>query len=337
LAAILALLVFLVLRNNLRQRRGGAVLPFMRSLSPWEDGKEIKPGVKKQFMFWGGVLAGITSAALTHQLDVMKCKAQLGQPNPDTWQGYMIGMTMGSVAQGARFGVTLLLNATLQKKLDSWEANFTKGSITAAIVGFLFSALAGGIGEAMTNPFGVIKNYQVKNEVGMWAATTALWEMGGIGRFFNGIGFGVLRKSAANGIMLQSIGPCKTVLMKMSPGWLGRAGPPLNDSAAKSALGFIAGSLTGAFAEVMTNHPDQVKTMTQTGVPLMEALVIATSNPFRGSLAAGIRKGMIRGINWGCLEFYMGLMEGSYRKFRKMAAAQQGNKISEYTRQTTPI
>merc|ERR1712146_540024 len=106
----------------------------------------------------------------------------------------------------------------------------------------------------------------------------------------------------------------------MSPGWLGGS-----DSASKSTLGFVAGSLTGAFA--------QVKTMTQTGVPLMEALVIATSNPFRGSLAAGIRKGAIRGINWGCLEFYMGMMEGSYRKFRKMAAAQQGE-ISEYTRQT---
>merc|ERR1712039_969865 len=106
----------------------------------------------------------------------------------------------------------------------------------------------------------------------------------------------------------------KTMLKKLSPDYLG-------SSNGKAALGFIAGSLTGAFAEVMTNHPDQVKTMTQTGVPMMEALVIATKNPFRGALWAGIRKGAIRGINWGCLEIFMAMIEGAYRKFRNMASS----------------
>jgi len=118
----------------------------------------------------------------------------------------------------------------------------------------------------------------------------------------------------------------------MSPGWLGKG-----DAASKTALGFVSGSLTGAFAEVMTNHPDQVKAMTQIGTPLMEALIIATKNPFRGAVWAGIRKGGIRGINWGCLEIYMSMFEGIYRRARKMAAYRGGARISEMTRQSTPM
>ncbi|CAK0801389.1 unnamed protein product [Prorocentrum cordatum] len=331
LGGIIAVLVFLVLRNNLRHKRAGDT-GFFRSLSPWEEGKEIKPAVKQQFMFWGGVMAGISSAAITHQLDVMKTCRQVGNPLPETFNGYLVGMVMGSVAQGARFGVTLVLNATLQKKLDSWEKNFKKGSCAQVVVAFCFSMLAGGIGEMMTNPFGVIKNYQIANNVGIAAAAQSLYELGGIGRFFNGIGFGVFRKSAANGIMLQTIGHVKTFLKKASPDWLGK-------DSGKASLGFISGSLTGAFAEVMTNHPDQVKTMTQTGVPMMDALVIATKNPFRGALWAGIRKGAIRGINWGCLEIFMAMIENSYRKFRKMAASstKTGDRVSEFTRETTPM
>merc|ERR1712013_717450 len=150
---------------------------------------------------------------------------------------------------------------------------------------------------------------------------------------YMGIFEGFYRKSLANGIMLQAIGPCKTMLKKLSPGWLGK-----EVSASKTALGFIAGSLTGAFSEVMTNHPDQVKAMTQIGVPLMEALITATKHPFRGAFYAGIRKGGIRGINWACLELYMGIFEGFYRKYRKMAAYRSsGARISELTRQSTPM
>jgi len=325
-------LVFLILRNNLRHKRDGSSAGFLRSLSPWEEGKQVKESVKQQFMFWGGVMAGISSAAITHQLDVMKTCRQVGNPLPDTFNGYLVGMVMGSVAQGARFGVTLVLNATLQKKLDSWEKSFKKGSCSQIVVAFCFSMLAGGIGEMLTNPLGVIKNYQIANNTGIFAAAQTLYELGGLGRFFNGIGFGVFRKSAANGIMLQTIGQVKTFLKKASPDYLGK-------DSGRAALGFISGSLTGAFAEVMTNHPDQVKTMTQTGVPTMEALVIATKNPFRGALWAGIRKGAIRGINWGCLEIFMAMIEGGYRKFRKMAAStvQTGARVSEFTRETTPM
>jgi hypothetical protein len=332
LGGIIAVLVFLVLRNNLRHKRDGGSAGFFRSLSPWEDGKEIKESVKKQVRVGGGVMAGISSAAITHQLDVMKTCRQVGNPLPETFNGYLVGIIMGSVAQGSRFGVTLVLNATLQKKLDSWEKNFTKGSCAQMVVAFLFSMLAGGVGEMMTNPFGVIKNYQIANEVSIVAATQGLYELGGLGRFFNGVGFGVFRKSAANGIMLQTIGHVKTALKKASPNWLGK-------DSGKAALGFISGSLTGAFAEVMTNHPDQVKTMTQTGTPMMEALIIATKNPFHGALWAGIRKGAIRGINWGCLEIFMAMIESVYRKYRKMAASavKPGERVSEFTRETTPM
>lgn len=297
-------------------------------------------------MFWGGALAGVTSAGITHQLDVMKVLRQVGQPLPEaTFSNifgiYFLGITMGCVAQGARFAVTLLLNSTLQKKLDEWEKNFKKGSCQQIVVAFCFSMLAGGIGEAMTNPFGVIKNYQIANNCGMYIAFIGLWEMGwanggllgAVGRFFSGVGFGVLRKSLANGIMLQTINPCKTMLKSVFPKYF--AG---TDATSKSALGFVAGSLTGAFAEVMTNHPDQVKAMTQIGVPFFEALITATKNPFRGAIWAGIRKGGIRGINWGCLEVYMGLQEKMYRRYRKMAAAEQKDpRISEFTRETTPM
>jgi len=331
LGGLVLVLVFLILRNNLRHKRAGEA-GFLRSFSPWEEGKEIKPAVKQQFMFWGGVMAGISSAAITHQLDVMKTCRQVGIPNPETLNGYLVGIVMGSIAQGSRFGVTLVLNATLQKKLDSWEKNFKKGSCAQVVVAFLFSMLAGGIGEMLTNPFGVIKNYQIANGVSILTAAQGLYDLGGLGRFFNGVGFGVFRKSAANGIMLQTIGHVKTALKKASPDFLAK-------DSGKAALGFISGSLTGAFAEVMTNHPDQVKTMTQTGVPMMEALIIATKNPFRGALWAGIRKGAIRGINWGCLEIFMAMIEGGYRKFRKMAAStvKTGTRVSEFTRETTPM
>ena len=40
------------------------------------------------------------------------------------------------------------------------------------------------------------------------------------------------------------------------------------DHGTQVMLSFCAGSLTGSFAEVITNPPDQVKTMTQAGVHL---------------------------------------------------------------------
>jgi len=338
LIGLFGLLAFLVLRNNLRKRRQGNAVSaldagWFRGLSPWEEGKELSESMKKTFMFWGGALAGITSAGLTHQLDVLKVLRQVGRELPDSVGGYFLGITMGCLAQGARFAVTLLLNATLQKKLASWEKRFKKGTILATLMAFCFSMIAGGIGELLTAPFSVTKNYQIANGCGMWAACVGLWEMGGIWAFFNGVGFAVLRKSMANGIMLQTIGPCKQLLKLASPRWLGS-----EDPAAKSALGFLAGSLTGAFSEVMTNHPDQVKAMTQIGVPVWEAIVTATRHPFRGAIWAGIRKGGIRGINWGCLEIYMGFFERTYRMYRKMAAYQSNSeRISEFTRQLTPI
>lgn len=338
LVGILGLLVFLVLRNNLRRRRLGSDVSsldsgWFRNLSPWEEGKELPQSLTNSFIFWGGALAGITSAGLTHQLDVMKVLRQLGKDLPTSFSGYFLGFTMGCLAQGSRFAVTLLLNATLQKKLVSWEKRFKKGTVLAVCVAFCLSMIAGGIGEFLTSPCGVVKNYQIAHGCGLWTACVRLWEMRGIGAFFNGVGFAVLRKSMANGIMLQTIDPCKQLLRLASPGWLGKDEP-----ASKSALGFVAGSLTGAFAEVMTNHPDQVKAMTQIGVPLWEALITATKHPFRGAIWAGIRKGSIRGINWGCLEIYMGFFETTYRKYRRMAASQQhGQRISEFTRQRTPM
>eukprot|EP00434_Breviolum_minutum_P032469 symbB.v1.2.028712.t1/scaffold3070.1/size64238/3 len=80
-------------------------------------------------------------------------------------------------------------------------------------------------------------------------------------------------------------------------------------------LSFCAGSLTGSFGEVITNPPDQVKTMTQAGVPFLPAVSMALHHPFRGAGFAGLRKGIIRGINWGGLAAFMAVFEWAYRKY----------------------
>lgn len=331
-------ILFLVLRHQ-RRRRASKQIPkrgeegdvssasagFARGASPWFEGKEIRDSVKQSFVFWGGAIAGILSAALTHQLDLMKTLRHVGKGMPDTWGGYFVGMFMGSWAQGQRFAVTLVLNSTLQKRFDNLDkAAKNYGPRTQVVLSFLLSMVASGIGEFLSNPPVVIKNYQIANGLGMTEAVEDLWEQGGWQRFFNGVAMGVLRKSLANAVVLQSIGAVKAMLARAFPKTLSGT-----DSGSKAALSFMAGSFTGALAEVLTNHPDQVKTMTQAGVPFLEALAKATANPFRGAFWAGIRKGAIRGINWGCLEFNVIYLEKAYRKYRKM---QSRNSDEEYER-----
>lgn len=259
-------------------------------------------------------MAGISSAALTHQLDVMKTCRQLGAPLPGTFGDLFVGVTMGSVAQGARFGVTLALSARLQGRLASLERSLAKGSCTQMVAVFCLSVLASGVGEVLANPFSVVKNYQIANNLDVFTACRGLYSCGGLRIFFfSGVGCGVLRKSVANGIMLQTIGRVKSLLKRASPRWLG-------GESGRPALGFASGSLASAFAEALTNHPDMVRTLEQTGVPLLDAVVLASKEPFRGALWAAIRKGAIRGINWGCLEIIMAIMESAYRKFRKVTS-----------------
>lgn len=86
-------------------------------------------------------------------------------------------------------------------------------------------------------------------------------------------------------------------------------------------IGFIAGSLTGSFAEVATNYPDRVKTLMQTKKTSMwDACREAARDPFRGALWAGVRKGAIRGLNWGTVGLYTTLFEEWYWKYKRVEA-----------------
>jgi len=247
----------------------------------------------------------VASAAATHQLDVAKTLRHVGKPLPEHFSDYFVGMAMGSFAQGFRFAITLILNMTLQKRLDKWQKDAERRAVRCrCLISFMVSMLAAGTGEFLANPPVVIKNYQITNNVGIITAVEELWAQGGPPRFFSGVGMGVVRKSLANGVVLQTIGPTKSVLQA--------AWPQLQSN--KVLLSFIAGSLTGSFAEVMTNPPDQVKTMTQAGVPFFDAVQLAARHPFRGAGFAGLRKGIIRGINWGGLAFFMHVFEWMYRK-----------------------
>mmetsp|Transcript_8861 Transcript_8861/g.19777 ORF Transcript_8861/g.19777 Transcript_8861/m.19777 type:complete len:343 (-) Transcript_8861:164-1192(-) len=313
-----ALVVFLAVRNS--RRRVGRIadlrIPYSASIPDITD-IPIPEAVKQQFLFWGGALAGVLSAAVTHQLDVLKTLSHVGQAAPETFAGYWFGLPMGSFAQGERFAVTLVLNATLQKRLDKWEKKVQRKSGKAAVfISFLLSMVASGFGEFLSNPPVVIKNYQIAESSTISQAVADLYEEGGSGRFFNGVGFGVLRKSLANAIVLQTMVPTKAVLRAVSPALLGAT-----TAQSKTLLGFLAGSITGSIAEVLTNHPDQVKTLTQTGMPLFEALAIASRNPLRGAFWAGIRKGVIRGINWGGLALFTALFEYVYRAKKRLEKA----------------
>ncbi|CAE7530678.1 unnamed protein product [Symbiodinium natans] len=244
---LFAALLCLLLRNQIRKRRRRK--PSVEGL---DDGEEFKPplpeNIQRSFTFWAGGLAGVLSAAVTHQLDVAKTLRHVGKPMPDKFGDYFVGIFMGSFAQGFRFGVTLLLNMTLQKRLDKWQkAAQSRGGCCSKVVSFGVSMLAAGTGEFLANPPVVIKNYQIANNVGIATACEELWEMGGPPRFFSGVGMGVLRKSLANGVVLQTIGPTKSFLLSAMPSFRSN----------QVSLSFVAGSLTGSFAEVMTNPPDQ--------------------------------------------------------------------------------
>lgn len=310
LVFVVAVVLFLALRNSRRvQKVATDSANLQRIATP--DGDIVLPeNLRRRFMFWGGGLSGIVSAAVTHQLDVLKTRRHVGLPAPSSLAECMHGLVMGSFAQGERFAVTLVLNATLQARLDTWEKKAAKkGGRWSKCCSFLLSMVAAGTAEFLSNPPVVVKNYQIAHATDFPTAISELYEEGGAGRFFSGVAMGVIRKSLANAIVLQTVGPTKVVLMGLSPSWLGGSDP-----SSKSALGFIAGSITGSIAEVLTNHPDQVKTLTQTeGLSMWEAVVRATKNPFRGAGFAGLRKGAIRGINWGGLALFMAVMERSYR------------------------
>eukprot|EP00439_Symbiodinium_sp_Y106_P004325 s6505_g1.t1 len=300
-------LLALLLRNQIRKRRRRK--PSVELEGGAGDGEDFKPplpeNIQRSFTFWAGGLAGVASAAVTHQLDVAKTLRHVGKPMPDKFSDYFVGICMGSFAQGFRFGITLILNMTLQKRLDKWQkAAQSRGGCCSKLVSFGISMLAAGTGEFLANPPVVIKNYQIANNVGIATACEELWALGGPPRFFSGVGMGVLRKSLANGVVLQTIGPTKAALLASLP--------RLRSS--QVTLSFVAGSLTGSFAEVITNPPDQVKTMTQAGVPFFEAVGLAARHPFRGAGFAGLRKGLIRGINWGGLTFFLAVFEWIYWK-----------------------
>eukprot|EP00933_Yihiella_yeosuensis_P039761 TRINITY_DN3389_c0_g1_i1.p1 TRINITY_DN3389_c0_g1~~TRINITY_DN3389_c0_g1_i1.p1 ORF type:complete len:391 (-),score=64.41 TRINITY_DN3389_c0_g1_i1:436-1584(-) len=353
-AAIAITLLFLLHRAQQRRRRreskfvrsrssSHSTTDTSKSLDDDDDNKPLPEHVRKSFTFWAGGLAGVLSAATTHQLDVLKTLRHVGKQMPNTMSELVVGLPMGSFAQGFRFAVTLVLNMTLQKKLNEWEQSRQSRSQPkghcSLFISFLVSMLAAGSGEFLANPPVVIKNYQITHNKGIMPACTDLWTEGGVPRFFNGVGMGVLRKSLANAIVLQAIGPTKSFVQFSLPA-LGS-----DEARSKVILSFVAGSLTGAFAEVLTNHPDQVKTMTQAGIPFMEAFMLATKNPFRGAFWAGLRKGIIRGINWGGLSLFMLLFEKVYnmRKARRRRLMYEktitsfAEKDVGFSRRTSPL
>jgi len=175
------LLVLLVLRSSLRRRRQGTAIfvleaGWYRGLALWEERADPPESLKNIPMFWGGLLAGTTSAGITRQLDVMKVLHQVGRNLPTGFSDYFMGIDMGCVAQGACFAVTLLLNAMLQK-LVSWEKRSKKRPPLTAFVALCFSMIAAGFGEVLTSPCGVIKNFQIANGCGMRSACVGLWGM----------------------------------------------------------------------------------------------------------------------------------------------------------------
>jgi len=120
---------------------------------------------------------------------------------------------------------------------------------------------------------------------------------------------GVIRKGLANAIVLQSIGPTRGYLEALARD----RNVDTREKSSKALLGFVAGSLTGCAAEGVTNHPDRVKTLMQTkNCTLWQALSDASRDPFRGAFWAGLRKGAIRGINWGSLGIITSRVEDFY-------------------------
>ncbi|CAD7948423.1 unnamed protein product [Amoebophrya sp. A25] len=295
--------------------------------------------VKQMTTMLGGCLAGITSATLTHWLDVAKVLRQVGARAPPTASTYLLGIGMGAFAQGQRFGLTLVIDQNMQRELKKHSDN--------RIVSFCGSMVAAGSGEFLAMPPVVVKNYQIAHlESSPFVATRKLYAMDGFRSFFRGVFAGVVRKSLANAIVLQSIGPTKLLLSPLfsrnesttstktsssasSGSSSSSSSSPSTSTPPKSMLqkmgvGFLAGSITGSFAEVATNYPDRVKTLMHTKrVTLYNAALEAARDPFRGALWAGLRKGVIRGINWGSVGIFTTLLEDMYWKWQTPATASQ--------------
>eukprot|EP00397_Hematodinium_sp_SG-2012_P013024 GEMP01013213.1.p1 GENE.GEMP01013213.1~~GEMP01013213.1.p1 ORF type:complete len:465 (+),score=69.07 GEMP01013213.1:77-1471(+) len=280
-------------------------LETMGRLSPTSNGLILAPGTP--------FLEGRKSIIFEQ-----KVLRQLGLQRPTTFRGYFVGLPMGAIAQGQRFGVTLLLNSVLQQHIKEHFPQFQPGTIRHGVASFSLSVFAAGLGEALANPPVVVKNWQISQTMTAWHSVTTLWARGKVPIFFRGVVPGVVRKGLANAIVLQSIEPMKTYLESaVHEVW----GVDTTKTSSKAMIGFGAGSIIGCVAEVLTNHPDRVKTLMQTkNVTLWQAISEATRDPFRGAFWAGLRKGAIRGVNWGALGVFTSLMEEAY-KSRNLSSA----------------
>ncbi|CAD7950656.1 unnamed protein product [Amoebophrya sp. A120] len=318
-----------------------------------EDSEIVRPALPKQakqvLTLSAGCLAGITSATATHWLDVAKVLRQVGARAPNTLSTYVLGLPMGAIAQGQRFGLTLLIDQNIQREV--------KKRTDSQVLKFAGSMVAAGTGEFLAMPPVVVKNFQIAHqERSFIAASKHLYRLDGMRAFFKGVFAGVVRKSLANAIVLQSIGPTKFLLAPMfattssgpatavaknkdmaagggtsssttttSAGAAGASpaqqpGAPSTSSSSllqKMGIGFMAGSITGSIAEVATNYPDRVKTLmhTKPRISLYNAALEAARDPFRGALWAGLRKGMIRGINWGTVGVWTAVLEDCYWRY----------------------
>lgn len=275
---------------------------------------ELPVHVRKSITFWSACCAGMVSSVVTHWMDVKKVLRQLGLQRPPNVRGYFAGLPMGAIAQGHRFGVTLLLNALLQERMKNLE-HYEQGTLKYRSMSFGLSMFSASLGEFLANPPVVVKNWQISRlhttSRSSWECITTLWTSGKVPIFFRGVIPGMVRKGLANAMVLQSIGPLKNYLELVARDV---AGTDTSSSSSKVLISFAAGSITGSIAEVLTNHPDRVKTMMQTKkVSMWQAITEATRDPFRGAFWAGLRKGAIRGVNWGALGVFTSIFEDAYR------------------------
>jgi len=260
--------------------------------------------IQRRITFLSGFCSGMLSATATHWMDVRKVMRQVGIHKPVTsvgpgiLKGYFVGLPMGAIAQGQRFGVTLFLDSWLQRCMRENALQLDAESIHYRMTSFSLSVVSASLGEVVSNPPVVVKNWQIAHSLNTARGISSLWDQGKASIFFTGVVPGVVRKGLANAIVLQTITPMQSFLEALAHD----RNVDTRGKSAKAIIGFTAGSITGCTAEVITNHPDRVKTLMQTNnCGLWKALCDASRDPFRGALWAGLRKGTIRGINWGSL------------------------------------
>lgn len=265
---------------------------------------DIPQATRQKLLMLTGLSSGIASASLTHFLDVGKVLKQVGKERPKPFStAWFTGMPAGALAQGQRFAVTLVIDNNIQETLKARDA--------PKPVKFVGSMVAAGLGEFLTNPPVVVKNYQIAMNLSAGQAIRNMkCEFGDTFAlsFFRGVLPGTVRKALANAIVLQTIRPTREFLYDTT-------GVDRDSPSGAAIIGFAAGAFTGSLAEIGTNAIDRVKTLQQTSNrQFADCVKEAVKDPFLGAGYAGLRKGAIRGINWAVATSLMSALDRAYRR-----------------------